>query len=187
MPENTLRSIQTRRYHTPPRVPGEIRYNWKDALNEKPAAAACGFSLDLRPQLVVWDHTETVGATSSKPQHSKTAGDELRLRHIFLTFIRWKLTAKASQGHRFKGKGIKNRLSEKGHIQREDEGWKIWCNSSWSHNGRHFKAKCPERFVPDLSLDWPSALRINAGLVELISMYYTRTWTHTPAGSHLTT
>lgn len=87
MLKSTLRAVLTRRNHTPQRVPGDNRYNSKDVSNYKPAVAACGRSVDLTPQLVASDHTETVGKTSSKPQHSKAAGYKVVLRHIFLTFI----------------------------------------------------------------------------------------------------
>ncbi|KAI3364099.1 hypothetical protein L3Q82_010927, partial [Scortum barcoo] len=43
-----------------------------------------GRSVDLTPQLVVWDHTDSVGKTSSKPQHSKTAGCK-----VDFAFIVW--------------------------------------------------------------------------------------------------
>lgn len=109
MLENTFRCN-----HTPQTVPGESSYNSKDVSNHKPAIAACGRSVDLTPQLDVLDHTETVGKTSSKPHHSKTAGCKLSLRCVFLTFITLKsdgnLTVKAPRWHYFKGSKIQNRL-----------------------------------------------------------------------------
>lgn len=46
MLENTLMSVQARRNHTPQRAPGE---NSNHVSIYKPAAAACGLSVDLTP------------------------------------------------------------------------------------------------------------------------------------------
>lgn len=67
---NVRKHFKSRRNHPLPRAPGEKSYNSKDASNRKPALAARGRSVDLTTQPVVsGSHAETVGKTSSKPQH----------------------------------------------------------------------------------------------------------------------
>lgn len=169
VPRTLLRTVQTRRNRTPQRVPGENNYNSKDVSKRRPAAAACGLRVDFESQLVAAVHAVTAGKTSSEPQHSRAAGDELGLRHIFLTFIAPKSDGswqwKHRGGSRFKGSKIKRKADWNTQLlkrhrrrpQAKEGGGGSKCDVTPFHliTFGHVKPRRQERFVTDPLLDWP--------------------------------